>query len=341
MKALERRLSTIFSHMSRSTYTGSGRAAISISSRRPAFSSAERNRLARSRVYAPRSTGSYVACTRPASMRENSSRLLTSRCSRSPLRRTVSHRARSSSGSPGSETASSAGAAIRVSGVRNSWEMLLKNAVFARSSSASASARRRSSSYARALARLAAIWPATRLTNPEYEASSGRYGLIPATRKPAGRSCPCRAIGTMTAWRGGSLQAPAGTLEKRSASASTTIGLASASTRAAGQAGSGSERRITGGAMGWPARTPEPEARSALSSPSWNRYTSVKGRSARFVSRLRATVASMASSPVVAARSAARSRSVASLRSPITRSVSSITTLSIPAVRPSSSVSGL
>jgi hypothetical protein len=41
---------------------------------------------------------------------------------------------------------------MSVSGVRNSWLTLLKNAVFARSSSASASARRRSSSYACALA---------------------------------------------------------------------------------------------------------------------------------------------------------------------------------------------
>ena len=43
-----------------------------------------------------------------------------------------------------SRSASSIGPSISVSGVRNSWLTLLKNAVFARSSSASASARRRS-----------------------------------------------------------------------------------------------------------------------------------------------------------------------------------------------------
>ena len=53
---------------------------------------------------------------------------------------------------PASASASSTGPSISVSGVRNSWLTLEKNAVFARSSSASASARRRSSSYARALA---------------------------------------------------------------------------------------------------------------------------------------------------------------------------------------------
>ena len=57
------------------------------------------------------------------------------------------------SGSSASARASSTGPSIRVSGVRNSWLTFEKNAVFARSISASASARRRSASYARASAR--------------------------------------------------------------------------------------------------------------------------------------------------------------------------------------------
>ncbi len=47
---------------------------------------ADRNTLANSDVAAARSTGSYRACIRPASMREKSSNVLTSLPSRNPLR---------------------------------------------------------------------------------------------------------------------------------------------------------------------------------------------------------------------------------------------------------------
>ena len=140
--------------MSRSTKTGSGSGGQSTTSRSPAFSQADRKLLASSAVSAARSVGSYDARTRPASIREKSSSVLTSFSSRRPLRWAVSSRSRwpGGSGSSASASASSTGPSIRVSGVRNSWLTFEKNAVFARSISASASARRRSASYARALA---------------------------------------------------------------------------------------------------------------------------------------------------------------------------------------------
>ena len=58
LRAFERRLPTIFSHISRSTYAGSDRGSQRTSNVRPAFSTAERNMLASSLVYAARSTGS-------------------------------------------------------------------------------------------------------------------------------------------------------------------------------------------------------------------------------------------------------------------------------------------
>ena len=154
LKALETRFRTTFSHMSRSTKTGSGRGGQSTTSRSPAFSQADRKLLASSAVSTARSVGSYDARARPASIREKSSRVLTSFSSRSPLRWAVSSRSRwpGGSGSSASARASSTGPSIRVSGVRNSWLTFEKNAVFARSISASASARRRSASCARASA---------------------------------------------------------------------------------------------------------------------------------------------------------------------------------------------
>ena len=121
--------------------------------------------LARSAVNAARSVGSRIGSARPASMREKSSRLLTSFCRRSALRNTTDRRS-SCSSSAATASASSAGPRISDSGVRNSWLTLEKKSVFARSSSASACARRRSASRARTLARLAAIWPASSSMKP-------------------------------------------------------------------------------------------------------------------------------------------------------------------------------
>ena len=81
-------------------------------------------------------------------------------------------RARDCAASSPGPRRSSAGPRISVSGVRSSWLTLEKKSVFARSSSARLSARRRSASYARALARLAAIWPPISSTNPSYDGSS-------------------------------------------------------------------------------------------------------------------------------------------------------------------------
>ena len=57
-KALERRLSTTFSHISRSTCTGSGKGGQFTANVSPAFSTAERKTLVNSAVCAARSTGS-------------------------------------------------------------------------------------------------------------------------------------------------------------------------------------------------------------------------------------------------------------------------------------------
>ena len=97
--------------------------------------------------------------TRPASMREKSSRVLTSLSSRRRCgaRVELTRGVRRKLPSPSRASASSSGPSIKVSGVRNSWLTLEKNAVFARSISASASARRRSSSRARTVERAPAM----------------------------------------------------------------------------------------------------------------------------------------------------------------------------------------
>src|SRR6185437_11069111 len=73
-------------------------------------------------------------------MREKSRRVLTSLRRRSELRCATSSRSRSPAGKSEPASASSSGPSIKVSGVRNSWLTLEKNAVLARSISASASA---------------------------------------------------------------------------------------------------------------------------------------------------------------------------------------------------------
>ena len=212
LNAFETRLSTIRSHISRSTPATSGSRGRSTTSVIPARSVAARNMLARSVVKAARSVGSRTGSALPASMRENSSRLLTSFCRRSALRKTTLRRS-ACSPSPASASASSAGPRISDSGVRNSWLTLEKKSVFARSSSASASARSRSASRARTLARLEAIWPATSSRKPRYSWSSARYGFRPAISSPAGSGRPESASGIANAWRGGSSHAPSGTCE--------------------------------------------------------------------------------------------------------------------------------
>ncbi len=148
LKALDSRLRTIFSHMSRSTNTGAESGGQSSTRRIPAASTAARKTLASSAVKAARSVGWYRARTRPASMREKSSRVLTSLRRRRPLRLTTSSSCLTAGGSSQEPrpSRSSTGPSISVSGVRNSWLTLEKNTVLARSIAASASARLRSSS---------------------------------------------------------------------------------------------------------------------------------------------------------------------------------------------------
>ncbi len=146
LNAFESRLRTIFSHMSRSTYTR-------LVERRAVDAEREAGPLRspsgtcwRGRASArPDRSARTLACTRPASMREKSSSELTSRSRRRALRCTSSRRSRAACGRLRvGDRCRAAGPSISVSGVRNSWLTFEKNAVLARSSSASASARRRS-----------------------------------------------------------------------------------------------------------------------------------------------------------------------------------------------------
>jgi hypothetical protein len=151
LNAFESRLSTIFSHIDRSMKIGSSNFAQSTASASPARSIAERKLLARSTVSDARSVGAYAASARPASMREKSRRWFTSLSNRSALRWSRSSVSRVPASAASRARMSSIGASMSVSGVRNSWLTLPKKSVFARSISASFSARSRSSWWARAL----------------------------------------------------------------------------------------------------------------------------------------------------------------------------------------------
>jgi hypothetical protein len=166
LNAFDSRLRTIFSHRSRSTWTGPASGRQSTANVSPARSQAERKLLASSAVTAARSVGAYAAWTRPASMREKSSSALTSFCRRCALRRATASRPRCAGEVSPRASRSSTGPSSSVSGVRNSWLTLPKNAVLARSSAASCSARRVSAAYARASATAPATWSATSSRNP-------------------------------------------------------------------------------------------------------------------------------------------------------------------------------
>ena len=152
---------------------------------------AERKTLASSAVSAARSVGSYEASHAPRlDAREVQQRV-------DQLEQPAARCGAPAPAAPGPRRAgrwppasvSSSGPSISVSGVRNSWLTLEKNAVFARSISASASARCRSSSYARALAMAVRdLRRSTSSRKSRYRSSSLRRGLMPATRKPAGSS---------------------------------------------------------------------------------------------------------------------------------------------------------
>jgi hypothetical protein len=86
LKAFERRFSTILSHISRSTYTGSASGGQSTSSCKPAACMAERKLDASSVVREESSVGVYDAFRRPASRREKSSSEFTSFSSRKLFR---------------------------------------------------------------------------------------------------------------------------------------------------------------------------------------------------------------------------------------------------------------
>ena len=98
LSAFERRLSTIFSHASRSTQIGSPSGGQSTSRRSPAASIAERKALARSVVTAARSVGWKSASIRPDSAREKSSSVFTRRSNLRAFRRISSRSFRRSAG---------------------------------------------------------------------------------------------------------------------------------------------------------------------------------------------------------------------------------------------------
>ena len=155
-------------------------------------------RSPKSAVSAARSVGSKRASTRPASIRENSRSVLTSFSSRSWLRYTVS-RSSPDNARSGDARASWVGPSINVSGVRNSWLTLLKNAVFARSSRASSSARARACSSICAPAIAVPICDATRARKSRYATSSIKRPLVPATSTAVGPALPCSVLGNASA----------------------------------------------------------------------------------------------------------------------------------------------
>ena len=149
-------------------------------------------------------------------MREKSSRVLTSFSRRWLFRCATSRCWRDSAGSPSPARACSSGPSMSASGVRNSWLTFEKNVVLARSSSASASARCRSSSAARALPIRPPIWAASSSNQRRYSASNGRRALTPSTIAPTLRPRPRSASGSTIAAGGGSGHGPAGTAPIRS-----------------------------------------------------------------------------------------------------------------------------
>ena len=254
LKAFESRLRTTFSHISRSTATASSSGGQSTVKVRPALSIVDRKTLATSAVSVPRSTGSWWACRRPASMREKSSRVLTSFSRRWLFRCATSRCWRDSAGSPSIVSACSSGPSISASGVRNSWLTFEKNVVLARSSSASASARCRSSSAARALLIRPPIWAASSSNQRRYSASNGRRALMPSTIAPTLRPRPRSVSGSTFAAGGGSGHGPAGTAPIRSDRPVTSSAVPVATTRATGQIASRPAPSI--GAAGSPPATP-------------------------------------------------------------------------------------
>ena len=160
---------------------------------------------------AARSVGSNDACRRPASIRAKSSNELTSLSSLSELRCTRS-----------SFFADVLGQAIvgdrllhwtqhereRPCGTRDSrWK---RKVVFARSISASASARSRCASNACASAIAVVICRATRSRNDRYASSRGRRTLVPTTSTPVRWLGPALFNGRSTACWAGSDQGLAG-----------------------------------------------------------------------------------------------------------------------------------
>ena len=149
LKAFDSRLRTIFSHISRSTKTGAGeRRTVDVEAQAGLFD--ERRAEGAGQVAGERRqsrSASNWRC-RPSGLDAREVEQRVDQLQQPQLRcGATSSSVGAARGVCGDRArASSSGPSISVSGVRNSWLTLLKNAVLARSSSASASARRRSSS---------------------------------------------------------------------------------------------------------------------------------------------------------------------------------------------------
>ena len=123
---------------------------------------------------------------------------------------------------------------IRVSGVRNSWLTLEKNAVLARSSSASSSARRSWAWYATAPLTSAAVCWATRPRNDWYASSRARPALAASTMAPAGSAVP-PVSGSTIASDGGVRHPPAGSSPNRAITSVSVTGSPPRRTSSTGQ----------------------------------------------------------------------------------------------------------
>ena len=169
-------------------------------------------------------------------MREKSSSVLTSRSMRWPLRCTV-FRAAPDSDWPGEARASSVGPSINVSGVRNSWLTLEKNAVLARSSWARSSARWRAASRVRALVMPVPTWLATSSRKSRYWSSISSRGASPTTSTPMGKGLPTGPSGTSQPAEGGfAARQPIAPKARRMPAWSIATGLPVRGTVSSGQA---------------------------------------------------------------------------------------------------------
>eukprot|EP00160_Parvularia_atlantis_P008294 Unigene1753_Nuclearia_a/m.5421 Unigene1753_Nuclearia_a/g.5421 ORF Unigene1753_Nuclearia_a/g.5421 Unigene1753_Nuclearia_a/m.5421 type:complete len:321 (-) Unigene1753_Nuclearia_a:323-1285(-) len=278
----------------------------------------------------------------PASSRLKSSSELTSLSRLAELRWTMARRWRwrCVSGSTTSLSSCSSGPRMSVSGVRNSCETLEKNAVLARSSSASILVRRRFSSFA-------AVWIGVAMcdvissTCMRYESSNGRRGLSPTMTTPCAGSSFDTASAVTTADVTVSVSTVGNAAQKRSARLSTrTVLYPFCSASCTGhELTAEPSRAISAGAATCDVSRLAHTCRTSRVRSWLKRYTSANGVSALCFSSARPAIAKASSTDAVR-YSASRSLSAARRRELTTRSVISIAKPKSPPTVPSSKNSG-